>query len=57
MKWKHGLVGARRIRRFFAILPYDCEDGFTRWLEFIWKDEYFYENCSGSGWMKTRVWK
>jgi len=33
MKWKSKKVGDERIRIIFALIPRDCTDGTTRWLE------------------------
>ena len=35
MKWKHNTLGDTRTRRIFAFIARRCEDGYTRWLEWL----------------------
>lgn len=35
MKWRTDKIGDLRVRRRFALLPHECSDGTTRWLEWV----------------------
>lgn len=45
--------GDERVRTIFAILPHDCEDGFTRWLEFVQVVEKFSQVVCYDEWGPT----
>ena len=58
IEWKDGMT---RVVRRFAVIPRECEDGYTRWLEWITILEKFYETyCYDGeyvcGWTEIEAW-
>lgn len=57
MRWKTPQLekpvetpGKQLARIIFALWPHDCEDGYTRWLEYIHVIEEFKTVCSFEEW-------
>lgn len=49
MKWKSGIEPEPklydvRMRKFFAWTPVMCDDGYTRWLTWVWAREVYEGN-------------
>lgn len=51
MKWSTPKNGDKRERIIFALLPRDCMDGHTRWLERILIFEKYIEAYEWSDWV------
>jgi hypothetical protein len=43
--------GVSRIVEVFAIFPIKCQDGVTRWLEWVWKRQVY--ACMPDEWVDT----
>jgi hypothetical protein len=56
MKWKTAKHGDIRTRRIFAIIPRDCDDGFTRCLMFLWVAETYEDLGTYQHWLETGAW-
>jgi hypothetical protein len=53
MHWKTKHAGDRRVRIVFALIPRECVDGQSRWLQRIAVEEE-YVICRGRGWWFER---
>lgn len=47
MKWRTRKSGDTRTRRLFALIPRPCEDGYTRWLEWLDVSEVLHDGYDG----------
>ena len=59
MKWKTPKSykeGEVRERVIFALLPRDCDDGYTHWLKKVRiKERYYWNSLLGDCWISTSV--
>lgn len=51
MKWRTKEHGDTRTRTFFALVPYNCDDGTTRWLERITVTEKYEDSWTEGFWV------
>jgi len=50
--WRTPKEGDTRTRRIFALTPRVCDDGYTRWLCFVWVVEVLTSNWGDIDWQQ-----